>query len=232
MSEATRGQMQANNVDDDGFPRPTSSGDGSEGESAGAMSALDGDGYVADESFSRRPTLDGDGYVADESLSRPALDVDGYVADEGFNKRGALDVNGYIANQNETRRPTLRLNADGDIEAALPRPSDGTLPTDGLVVGTQTAVVRDVKRRSGIAPRRDREPSVYDGFGNGDGGGNASHNNSPLPQAQAAVATGFQPHMQGLSEITRRADVMPSPNLGFGFDQSVERILLPDETRL
>jgi hypothetical protein len=176
-----------------------------------------GDGYVADDSFSMRPTLDGDGYVADEQ----------------FSERPALDVDGYVANENETRRQTVRLNAAGNIEAALPRPAGGALATAGLIVDTQTAVVRDAKPRSGIAPRRDRKPSVYDGFGNGDGGGNVSQNDSPLLQTQAAVATAFQPPaMQGPSEITRRADVTPSLNLGFGFDQSVGRKLLPDETRL
>jgi surface protein len=233
MSEAAKRQLQANHVDDDGYFRPTSSGDNSEGESAGAVQSfsrrptLDVDGYVADESLSRRPTLDGDGYVADESLSRrPTLDGDGYVADERFGEMPALDVDGYIANKNETRRPTLRLNAAGDIEAA-----DGALPTAGLIVDTQTAVVRDAKPRSGIAPRSDRKPSVYDGFGNGDGGGSASQNNPPLLQTKAAVETSFQPPvMHSPSEIICRADVKPSPNLGF--DHTVGRLPLPDETRL
>jgi hypothetical protein len=114
----------------------------------------------------------------------------------------------------------------------LPRPADGALPTAGLLVDPQTAAAHDAKPRSGIAPRRDRKPSVYDGFGNVDGGGNVSQNISPLLQTHAAVAT-FQPAvMQGPSEIIGLADVTPSVNLGFGFDHSVGRMLLPDETRL
>jgi hypothetical protein len=88
-----------------------------------------------------------------------------------------------------------------------------------------------VKPRSGIAPQRDRKPSVYDGFGNDDGGGNVRQNNSPLPLPQTAVATAFQPAAtRGTSENSRRADVKPSVNLGV--DQSVRRMPLPDETRL
>jgi hypothetical protein len=115
----------------------------------------------------------------------------------------------------------------------LPRPADVALPTAGLLVGPKTAVFRGVEPLSRIAPRgpADRKPSVYNGFGDPNGSANASQNNSPLPQRQAAVAATFQPPvMQALSEIPRRADVTPSLNLGF--DQSVGRMPLPDETRL
>jgi surface protein len=204
ISEATSGQLQANHVDDDGYLRPTSPGDDSEGESAGAMSALDGDGYVADESFNRREVLDADGYVADESFSK----------------------SGDIAKENETR-----LNAAGDVDAALPREAVVALPTAGVLVDPKTAAVHGVKPRCGIAPRRDRKPSVYNGFGDGDGDHNVSQKNSPLPQTQAAVATSFlSPATRGPNEITRRTYVKPS--LDFGFDQSIGRMPLPDETRL
>jgi serine/threonine protein kinase/Tfp pilus assembly major pilin PilA len=248
ISEAANRQLQANDVDDDGYLRPTSPGDNSDGESVG-VKLLDGDGYVADESFSRRPTLDIDGYVADESFCRrPTLDVDGYVADErfsrrpthavdgyiadeSFSKRAAPVVDGYIANELETRRPTLRLDAAGKVEVALQRVAAVASATASLLVDPQIAAAHGVKPRSGIAPRRDRKPSVYDGFGNGDGSGNVSQNNLPLPQTQAAVATAFQPPAtRSRSETTRRVDVEPSLNLGF--DQSVARIPLPDETRL
>jgi serine/threonine protein kinase len=225
MSEAARGQLQANDVDNDGYLRPTPLSGISEGESAGARLTLDGDGYVADESFIGKPI---DGFVAnDRFIRRPTIGFDGHVADERVSKSG------YSANENETRRPTLRLDAAGEIEDALPRAAVVALPTAGLLVDPKTVAVHGVKPRSGIAPRRDRKPSVYDGFGNGDGGGNASHNNSPLLQTQAAVATTFKPPVtRGPSDITHRADVQPSLNLGFGVDQTVKRMPLPDETRL
>jgi hypothetical protein len=267
MSEAAKRQLQANGFADDGDLRPTPPSDNSEAECAGARSVLDGDGYVADEQLSRKPTLDGDGYVADEQLStnptldgdgyvadeqlsrkpildvdgyvaderlsrKPTLDVDGYVADERFGKRPALDADGYIAEENETWKPTPRLNAAGEADATLPRAAVVALSTGGVLVDSKAAAVHDVKSRSGIAPRRDRKPSVYDGFGNDDGGGNVSQNNSPLPLPQTAVvATAFQPPAtRGPSENSRRADVKLSVNLGA--DQSVRRMSLPDETRL
>jgi hypothetical protein len=157
--------------------------------------------------------------------------VDGYVGDESFSKRHPFDVDGPIANEYETRRQTLRLNAAGEIEAALSRPATAALSTARLSVDRKTAEGHAVKPRSGIAPRGDRKPSVYDGFGGGDDGSTASQKASPLPPTQAAAAKAFQPPAtRDLSEITSRAEVKPSLNLGF--DQSIGRLLLPDETRL
>jgi serine/threonine protein kinase len=226
---AAKHQLEANNVDGYGHPRPISPSNNNKGGSVGARSVLDGDGYVADESCSNIAALDIDGYVADESFSRPTLDVDGYVADERSKKQPALDADGYIAQEPNTRRAALRLDAAGWVEAALPRPSLVASATAGLLVDRKTvgSAVHGVKSRSGIAPRRDRKPSVYDGFGDGDGGGNVSEYSSPLPQTQVAVATAFQPSATRIpSETTRRTDV------NLGFDQSVGRIPLPDETRL
>jgi serine/threonine protein kinase len=249
MSEAAKRQLQANYVADDGYLRPTPPRDHGEGESDGARLALERDGYVADERLSRKPTLDVDGYVADEWLSRkPTLDVDGYVADERLSRKPTLDVDGYVADarfgkrpaldddrytaeENETRRPTPRLNAAGELEAALPRAAVVALSTGGMLVGPNPAAVHGGKNRSGIAPRRDRKPSVYDGFGDDDGGGNVSQANSPLPLPQTAVATAFHPPTtRGPSENSRRADVMPLVNLRV--DQGVRRMPLPDETML
>jgi serine/threonine protein kinase len=165
VSEDASGQLQANHVDNDSSLTPTSLGNNNVFESTGARPILDVDGYVADDCIGRRPALDADGYVADERISRrPALDADGYVADERFSKRPAIDVDGNIVDENETRGPTVRLNVAGDIQAALPRPADGALATAGLLMDPQTAVVRDVKPRSGIAPPRDVQPSLNFGF--------------------------------------------------------------------
>jgi serine/threonine protein kinase len=186
-------------------------------------------------------------------------DSSGRGVDGQFGKMPDIGADGDIAIESETRRLTLRIDPAGEVGAALPLAAVGAIPSAGLLVDPKAVAVHGAKPRSTIAPRSDamaprsdamaprsdtmaprsdtmaprsdREASGYVGFGNGDGRTNVSQKASPLPPTQAAVATAFQPPAtRGPSEITSRAEVKPSLNLGF--DQSVALVPLPDETRL
>jgi hypothetical protein len=133
--------------------------------------------------------------------------------------------------ESATRRMTLRADGAGGADATLSPPPMFALSTAGVHTGSKP--IQGGQRRSGIASRRDRKPSVYDGFG-GDGGdedscgGTVDQTDSPPPQPQVAEAAP-PPGIHGLNGVVPRKTWKPSPYQGV--DKPV-RALLSDETRL
>jgi serine/threonine protein kinase/Ran GTPase-activating protein (RanGAP) involved in mRNA processing and transport len=155
--------------------------------------ALDSDGYVTDAGFYQQAALDADGYVADAGFNQgPALDADGYVADAGFNQGPALDADGDVFNH-APHSPFVVTR--GDAHVAGDHSRDNSAPTTRLLCRaasfnrTQAPAMDSVSHadyhlacpsrsarpdsratipivsRIGIGARKDRNPSLYLGFG-------------------------------------------------------------------
>jgi serine/threonine protein kinase len=139
-------------------------------------SDLDADNYVADANDSQASTLDAEGYVDDiNDVRKVFLDHDGYVHDATTAyvvAKPTLDPDGYVNDDISVVKHTLMLATESDVDTAgrVEGATSQKFQADfSIRMAACSTKEQGGKARPGIASRRDRKPSVYDGFGNSTG---------------------------------------------------------------
>jgi hypothetical protein len=169
------------------------------------------------------------------------LDLDGYVADsgDGDGRVAVLDSDGYVAEGGDVKRHVR--SADGYVEDT--NNNQGLTHTLDVERYIQDAVVATLRDQPEIDSRASRRPSVYAGFGRGNGAavgdlandhGSDGDSGDCEPCESDRDGDGAHLASEALEQGSRAAHTaqMPPFYLEVGEDSSCRANLHADETRL